>query len=218
LDSGAAGKTLKVVTKDLAVITDGLATTDGLEVRATVSEGRLLRECEELVRFVAHRAAQGALKISDGQEPGYGYWRTQFIADEEGFLEMWELDPKGEELLRGVNLTLRYWIDQHETCRRFHSEFVPPRPDQLVVVSEGVFEGDNVKVVRYSSPEHMSGWWMVTDRYNGKIDSLRTEHLVHLTFVRPDLSKYIALSEGFRFDLTTQEDVWFDEAVLREEA
>lgn len=32
-----------------------------------------------------------------------------------------------------------------------------PAPDQLVVMSEGVYEGDVVEGVRYPSPEHMSG-------------------------------------------------------------
>lgn len=90
--------------------------------------------------------------------------------------------------------------------------------NQLVVVSDGVLEGDPVEGVRYPSPEHMSGWWITTDRYNGDIGTLKTEHAYHILEKRPDLAKYMLLPYGFRFRVgTTEEDVWFDENVLNEQ-
>lgn len=68
--------------------------------------------------------------------------------------------------------------------------------------------------VRYPSPEHMSGWWVTTDRYDGDVRTLRHEHLYHLTAARPDLARYVALPFGFRFDLGRHEDVWFDPRTL----
>jgi hypothetical protein len=79
-----------------------------------------------------------------------------------------------------------------------------------------VLQGDVVQGVRYPSPEHMSGWWITTDRYDGDIRSLTQEHLYHLTAARPDLARYLALPFGFRFDQASGEDVWFDEQVARE--
>ena len=60
----------------------------------------------------------------------------------------------------------------------------------------------------------MSGWWITTDLYNGDIQTLRREHTYHVTAGRPDLAKYLALPEGFRFNLSVAEEVWLDEKVL----
>ena len=62
----------------------------------------------------------------------------------------------------------------------------------------------------------MSGWWLTTDRYDGNAKSLRTEHLYHVTAARQDLSRYLALPYGFRFDLSKGESVWFEESVANQ--
>jgi hypothetical protein len=130
-------------------------------------------------------------------------------------LQAWEYTPDIVRCVLGVTLTLTYWRDQHEVCHRFGGEFAPPLADQFVVVSEGVMEGDPVQGVRYPSPEHMSGWWISNDRYNGDFETLRCEHLYHATAARPDLARFFALPYGFRFDLARFEDVWFDEEVAK---
>jgi hypothetical protein len=89
-----------------------------------------------------------------------------------------------------------------------------PKPDQLVVISDGVFEGDIVEGVRYPSPQHMSGRWLTTDRYNGDIKSLRTVHFHHVTESRPDLMGFLKLPFGYRF---FSGDAWFDQKVADSE-
>jgi len=59
----------------------------------------------------------------------------------------------------------------------------------------------------------MSGWWITTKLYDGDVKSLKHEHTYHVTAARPDLAKYLALPDGFRFDLSRIEDVWRDEKV-----
>jgi hypothetical protein len=81
-----------------------------------------------------------------------------------------------------------------------------------------VREGDHVEGVRYPSPEHMSGWWITTDRYDGDIKSLTLHHLHHLVQWRPDIAPYLALPFGYRFALRDGEHVWFDEVAANEEA
>jgi hypothetical protein len=116
-----------------------------------------------------------------------------------------------------VTLAVTYWRDQHRTCERLRTEFQPPHPDRLVVISAGVLEGDrDVQGIRYPSPEHMSGWWLTTSRFDGNTKSLETTHAYHVTAARPDLAHLIALPYGFRFDLSQAEDVWFDEKVATE--
>lgn len=87
-----------------------------------------------------------------------------------------------------------------------------PEPDQLVVISDGVYEGDVVEGVRYPSPILMSGWWLTTDRYDGDIKSLKTVHVRHICELRPDLSKFLGLPFGYRF-FSGDGQTWFDEKV-----
>ncbi len=61
---------------------------------------------------------------------------------------------------------------QQEYCHFYKADFFPLENEQLVVVSDGVYQGDAVDGVRYQSPKHMTGWWITTDRYNGDVDSV----------------------------------------------
>jgi hypothetical protein len=102
--------------------------------------------------------------------------------------------------------------EQKETCEQHKVSPVPPYPDQMIVVSDGVLEGDPVEGVRYPSPDHMSGWWLTTSKYNGNSDSLKTEHAYHVYEKRPDLIKFLALPHGYRFmENKEKHDIWFDE-------
>lgn len=108
-------------------------------------------------------------------------------------------------------------LQQIEICKQFNVKPAPPADNQLFVVSEGVFEGDALEGVRYPSPKHMSGWWLTTDKYNGDSKTLRTEHIIHLLEKRPEISKYLALPNGFRFRFNSKAEIWFDEKIAKEE-
>jgi hypothetical protein len=107
---------------------------------------------------------------------------------------------------------------QRECCEHYGANYSPVGAEQLVVISEGIYEGVvPVEGVRYLSPDHMSGWWLTTDKYNGDTDTLKTVHFHHIEELRPDLAFYMALPFGYRFQLGgAEENVWFDEAVARE--
>ncbi len=107
---------------------------------------------------------------------------------------------------------------QRELCQKYGVVPLVSKHNQLVVVSDGVFEGASVEGVRYPSPKHMSGWWLATGKYTGDPDTLRTEHVFHLFEKRPDLVKFLALPYGFRFRTNGAEEVWFDEGITRETA
>ncbi len=87
-----------------------------------------------------------------------------------------------------------------------------PKCHQMVVISDGVYEGDAVEGVRYPSPQHMSGWWLTTDRYNGDVGSLRTVHFHHIAEHRLDLLEFLKLPIGYRF-FSTSGATWFDHKV-----
>lgn len=173
---------------------------------------------EEFLHFVIGYLKQSDREILPGETFPYGYWLVKFLAEDDS-LDVWEYNPSAIEFVHGGSLTLTYWRDQHRICDRFRASFTPPRPDRLTVIDEGVLEGLPTQGVRYPSPEHMSGWWITTDKYNGDLSTLRREHTYHVTAARPDLAPYLALPYGFRFETSGHDaDAWFDERVAAETA
>ncbi|MFC5476003.1 hypothetical protein [Paraherbaspirillum soli] len=191
--------------------TIGLLDQFGYEISATVDDLALQTDCREFVKFVADYVASGNA-VHSGETLKYGYWITKAALDDRRRLMFLEYNQDSTDFIFGVTNTLSYWRDQHQICNKVGAEFFPPRLDQMVVISDGVYEGDDVEGVRYPSPDHMSGWWLTTDRYNGEIETLRTVHAHHVSAKRPDLVKFLALPFGYRF-FSPQSDVWFDEKV-----
>jgi len=209
---------IKLVTEkksasSLCIRTEGLSAVEQSEIRVEVFDPELFGEMEEFLNFISHYVTTSRKRISPGETMAYGYWLVKFQAAGEDALDTWEYKPDASNFIKGANLTLRYWRDQHIICKLHDAEFKPPRPDKLTVISAGVLEGAPVQGVRYPSPEHMSGWWITTDQYNGDIKTLKHQHTYHLTAARPELAKYLALTEGFRFNLSGTEDVWLDRKV-----
>jgi hypothetical protein len=212
-------------TSDIEHVVDGLRMgTKGLrasghpEIAVTVGSEAFLPEADSFLDFVSRYLRESGTVLKSGETLAYGYWLTKFIGTNNGDLEVWEYNSSATEFVAGATLTLRYWREQHELCNRAGAEFSPPRPDRLAVVSPAVLEGAPVQGVRYPSPAKMSGWWITADDYTGDVKMLRNEHLYHITDLRPDLARYLALPYGFRFDLSNYEDVWFDRAVAEQPA
>jgi hypothetical protein len=196
-----------------SIRTVGLTSSGHSELRTEVRDSEFLREAEEFLHFVANYVTTSGNRIRPGETMPYGYWLVKFQDGGSKTLETWEYNSEAANFIKGANLTLRYWREQHLICQQHGAEFRPPRPDKLTVISKGVLEGLQVQGVRYPSPDHMSGWWITTDQYDGDTNSLKREHTYHVTAARPDLAKYLALPEGFRFDLSVRKDVWLDEKV-----
>jgi hypothetical protein len=186
------------------------------DLAVEVANVSLLPEAEALLRSLGAYMTSYGVQVEAEETLAYGYWAVKVRQGQRGCFELWEYKADATGFVLGASFTLKCWRGQHEVCERYEAEFWPPQPDQLVVISDGVLQGDAVQGVRYPSPEHMSGWWITTDRYDGDIRSLTQEHLYHLTAARPDLARYLALPFGFRFDQASGEDVWFDEQVARE--
>jgi hypothetical protein len=197
----------------LCVRTKGLRAAGHPEITVTVGTASLLPDAGTFLDFVVRYLSESGSMLKSGETLTYGYWLTKFIGTAEGNLEVWEYNRSATEFVPGATLTLEYWKEQNELCNRVNAEFSPPRPDMLTVVSPAVLEGAPVQGVRYPSPAQMSGWWITADDYIGDVKMLRNEHLYHVTDLRPDLARYLALPYGFRFDLSNYEDVWFDRKV-----
>lgn len=208
---------IRVARNGLVLQTWGLGRYSHPELRLSIKDSALLEEGEAFLRFVVDYLVQGDTKIKPDETLTYGYWLTKFVLSSEGVLEVFEYNAEATEFIEGAELALTYWRDQHAVCNQVRATFDPPRPDKKVAISAGVYEGDPVEGVRYPSPEHMSGWWLTTDRYDGNIKSLNVVHLYHVTAARPDLARYLALPPGFRFSTSEAQatDIWFDEKVAK---
>lgn len=191
--------------------TDGMTDQCGYEISATVSDLALKDECHEFVHFIADYVSSGNI-IRSGETIMYGYWLTKAILGDHRRMIFHEYNPEATEFIFGVNATLFYWRGQHQICQISGAQFSPPRPDQMVAISDGVYDGDDVEGVRYPSPSHMSGWWLTSDKYNGDVNTLQTVHAHHVTAKRPDLAKFLALPYGYRF-FSPHNEVWFDKKV-----
>ena len=209
---GELNTEISVISKGLTCQTMGLLDQFGYELSATVNSVLLLDECGKFVQFIGAYAAAGAA-IKPGETVRYGYWLTKAELGDDNQLVFWEYNPEATEFVFGVNTAVSYWRDQHQICQKVGANFDPPRLNQMVVLSDGVLDGDEVEGVRYPSPDHMSGWWLTTDRFNGDTSTLKTIHAHHLSAGRPDLAKFLALPFGYRF-FSPQSDVWFDRKVV----
>ncbi len=198
----------------LTVRTEGLKASGHSEISVDVDAG-LIEESKQFLKYVSDYLSGSGKQLKSGESIAYGYWLVKFQeVEQEDHLETWEYSADASTFVKGGNLTLGYWRDQHLVCYQQNAVFSPPRPDKLAVVSAGVLEGLPVQGIRYPSPDHMSGWWMTTDLYDGDIKSLHHEHTYHVTAMRPDLAKYLALPHGFRFNFSVAEEVWFDDKAL----
>lgn len=175
-----------------------------------------LAAAETFVQNVIRCQSETGNRVLPGQALRHGYWTVKFVPHNEE-LEIWEHSPDTTEFIPGVTWASYFWKSQVDVCAAARASFVPPSPDQLVAVTEGVLEGVvPVEGVRYPSPSHMSGWWLSTDLYNGEVSTIKTVHLYHLTARIPQLAAFLALPNGYRFRVDGAEyDVWFDDQALR---
>ena len=201
----------------LQVRSRGLSKRGQSELVVRVDSAELITHAEQFLRHVIKYLDQVKTRITDGQTMNYGYWLVKFLSASNDLLEVWEYDPSGTDFIRGGSLTFTYWRDQHAICDKYGAAFSPPNPEQLTVVSAGVLEGElPIQAVRYPWAEHMSGWIIMSEQYDGNIESLMHHHTYHVTANRPDLAQYIALPFGYRVDLAHGEHVWFDQKVASE--
>jgi hypothetical protein len=195
--------------------TDGLSGLIGYEVRlGTVAEDELAG-ANELLAFVAEYVTHHRARLMPEETMEYGLWIVKFRESEGGVLDVWERTTDGSRFQPGASTAIRFWSEQHEVCEHHGAPFAPPHTTQLAVLSAGVRDGEAVEGARYPSPEHMSGWWLSTDRYDGDVKALTLEHIYHVATWRPDLARYLALPLGWRFS-TDRSEIWFDESVAKQ--
>jgi hypothetical protein len=183
----------------LALTTSCLAREGHPEIRVQVDSAMLTDEAEQFLRFVVAYIRRSGATITAGESLQYGYWLVKFERSNAGVLDVWEYNEEATAFVVGASLALRYWHEQNCTCRVYGTGFEPPAFSQPTVISAGVKEGLPVQGVRYPWGERMSGWLLVTNVWDGRIESLQRHHTYHVTSSRPELARYLALPRGFRF-------------------
>lgn len=200
-----------VEVQDTLVFSVGL---DGSDVELRVPELSWIDDGRTLLGTLVDYVESTGRTLLAGETFGYGYWLIRFDSAASGRLSISEYAADASRFISGADLTLRYWREQHQVCERLGAPFSTPRADQLIAISAGVYEGDSVQGVRYHAPDHMSGWYVTTNRFDGDMSTLVIDHLYHLTAMRPDLARFVALPPGYRFDTSNgEDDVWFDVGV-----
>lgn len=207
---------ISILREDLILSTRGLPDAGRPDLRIRVNAPSLLMAAEEFLRFVVDYLLRQGAQVKSGETLNYGYWLVKFKEVSERILDVWEYNPEATEFVPGGSLTLHYWQEQHRICNAFGAEFTPPRPDKLTTVSEGVMKGLPVQGVRYPWQEHMSGWLLVTERWDKSVTSLTNHHTYHVTAARPDLAPFISLPVGFRFDQSDRRTAWVDPEILHQ--
>ena len=160
--------------------------------------------------IIDYLRTSGAI-IKDDETISYKSWILKFVVTKNDQFTLFEANQVGSEYVPGIEYALKVSKAQEDMCAQFDTSASFVTFGQLVVISNGVYEGLPLQGVRYNSPSHMSGWWLTTDLYDGNVKSLSNVHYYHLAFSRPDLLKYLALPFGFRFFHSANgSDIWYD--------
>jgi hypothetical protein len=155
--------------------------------------------------------------ITSGQTISYYSWLLKFV-DQDGYLEIWEASNDGTIYSKGADHSIRIKNEQDRICLIENVKPLYPSFNQKIAISQGVYDGLPINGVRYPSPLHMTGWWLTTDLYNDKIESLMVVHFYHVAFKRADILPYLALPNGFRFYIGHNDvSVRFDNEVASQE-
>jgi hypothetical protein len=203
---------IRIKNEDGHLITINLKRIIGRELKLLIrkeEENQYLRILNYLIDYFINNKPV----INEGQTIAYHSWLLKFIIVAD-VINVYEVQPNGDSFTEGADYAIGVVTEQERECIKHNARPLFPLFSQMVVISKGVLDGKDVDAVRYSSPNHMTGWWITTELYDDDIESLQTIHFYHLAFKRPDIMKYLALSSGFRFQSGEHGKVLFDEKVL----
>lgn len=210
-------KTYSLIELEKEFVTQGLTDLTGKEF--SINKKSLLKDdVEIIVNYIVKYVGEETKQIKDLETFGCGSWMIQFVFNGM-YIELHEL----KNVIKGINYyefdltqTIGFYKEQLSLCMDNKVEPVIPLIGQKISVSKEIYEGREVNGVRYNAPNHMTGWYLTSNSFDGDINSLVVDHLYHILKERPDLAKYLALPPGYRFYKDEkEEEAWFDESVLK---
>lgn len=186
------------------IYTEGLQKFIDAELRLAIGK------CEDedyiaVIKYIIDYIVDDRPTISENQSIGYYSWFLQFIVNDSAYFDIYEAEVNGDGLSIGCDYAISVIKAQSELCTYYGLIPSFPNFNQMIVISKGVYEGKDIEGIRYDSPNHMSGWWLITDDYDDNINSLMTVHYSHIAFNRPDILKFLALPFGYRFLIENNE-------------
>ena len=179
------------------------------EIRVQFEDETLLPEAKSFLDTLEQYVRTTEAKLHDQETVGYGFWQIQFRSLQSNLLDVWERTLEGDSYQAGASLALRYWRQQNEVCRLAGIAFEPAHAGDLVAVTPGVLDGRTpINGERYTSEGEMSGWYVYSSDYSGKVEELRIIHLYHLARQVPRVVKLLALPVGYGFCLDHVERIF----------
>ncbi|WP_330745911.1 immunity protein Imm33 domain-containing protein [Chryseobacterium sp. CP-77] len=153
----------------------------------------------DVIKYIIDYIVDSKPIISENQNIGYYSWLLQFRLDGDNCYDLYEANSDGSGFNKGCDTAISVVRQQSEIC--WEQNLIPlfPNFNQSVVISDGVYEGKDIEGIRYDSPQDETGWYLITDDYNGDIKSLKMVHFYHVAFARHDIMKYLAIPPGYRF-------------------
>lgn len=191
-------KGVTINSDDKFFFTEGLSSYIGKDLRLMIGKEKDA-DYIEVIKYIIDYSINEKPAILDNQTIAYYSWALQFKVQENRYFDLFEASKNGDSTNEGCDLSISIIRSQSEICSQIEVSPLFPTFSQNVVISKGVYEGKEIEGIRYDSPEHMSGWWLITDDYDDNIESLMTVHYYHVAFKRPDILKYLALPFGYRF-------------------
>lgn len=107
---------------------------------------------------------------------------------------------------------------QKEICEKYGVEFQTLDFDLKLGVADNYFEGNlPLNGLRIKQENGTCGWYLwAGEEFLDDEDFFKPLHVYHLIEKKPEIIKYLALPEGWRFLAANDyEDVWFDENLLK---
>ena len=206
-------RNIQIVNDGIYLKTTNLSPLISYDVKI-INQGNI-QECMSFLKYIIDYCIDYKPLIIPEQTIAYHSWLVRLSNSSDTLLTVQEAKSDGDGFIEGISYASKVINEQTQMCNELNANPIFPQFSQNIVISKGVYEGEGIEAVRYSSPEHMTGWWLTTDSYDDNMDSLMNVHYFHVAFSRPDLLKYLALPYGYRFYVTdSEEDIWFDENAL----
>ena len=177
----------------------GLLKKSGFELEITYTDTFPINDYYRIIKYLINYILDNNPEISDGQTISCYSWLLKFVKAKDDIFELWEVTSDGNSFTKGFEYCLTIINEQELVCKNQNVNPVFPTFSQSLVISDGIYEGLPVEAVRYSSPPHMTGWWLTTELFDDDTGKLKNVHYYHLAFRRPEILKYLALPFGFRF-------------------
>ena len=194
------------------LVTKGLSSIIELEISLLIKD-KNIEHYMEVLDYLINYFIDWRPLVKNEQTIAYHSWLLKMVIHNQ-LIKLHEVKNDGDGFIEGADTAISIINEQKQECINYNVVPSFPTFSQMIIVSNGVLEGETIDAVRYPSPNHMTGWWLTTEQYDDDTNSLETLHYYHIAFRRPDIIKYLALPDGFRFFSGQEGVVWFDEEVL----